>query len=213
MNIVYKIITIPERQENVKKLCKMLDLSFDKVQQKAILKRQVLINSKLNMGELACFLSHVKVYMNNSAEYLCVLEDDVKLNIMFRHINFKLYIDDLIHELNKITVDWDILYLGRCWDLCKKNVQVSKLLTKTFLPGCTHSYIIKNASIPLVLSHILPIRKSLDRSLKFAIYHGKLKAYATTHNMFVQDRINNPSTLGHEYEVIYKCIDSRCGDA
>tara|TARA_R110001592_G_scaffold329084_1_gene610769 strand:- start:1 stop:633 length:633 start_codon:yes stop_codon:yes gene_type:complete len=66
----------------------------------------------LTKGQIACYLSHYKVYEKASTELTLVLEDDVKFNP-----NFKM---NLRKVLENAPRDFDVIFLGGTWSWWKR---------------------------------------------------------------------------------------------
>ncbi|XP_073509932.1 procollagen galactosyltransferase 1 [Phyllobates terribilis] len=65
----------------------------------------------LTRGEMGCFLSHYNIWKEISERSLAVsavLEDDLRFEIFFKR-----RLDNLLHDLEKAKLDWDLIYIGR----------------------------------------------------------------------------------------------------
>ncbi|GAB6023776.1 hypothetical protein CHUAL_008529 [Chamberlinius hualienensis] len=65
----------------------------------------------LTMGEIGCFLSHYNIWkdvVENGHQMVLVFEDDIKFEPYFRK-----KLATLLFEVDKLQVDWDLIYLGR----------------------------------------------------------------------------------------------------
>lgn len=218
-----RIITIPRRMERARELYTRTvrphvtdsavwdavtkeSINISDLMQKGIVARGT-AGERLNVGEVACYLSHTEVlrHMLTQARWdtLLVLEDDAVPSAHFSWQRVKV----CMAEVNHVDRDWDLLYLGVCWDLCAQRRTVSPHCVQTFFPGCTHAYIVSRRGAERLLRLLSPIRNTLDRSIKHAARRGELRCYASSQNLFVQDREELPSELGHEHEVLRKCLD------
>lgn len=221
-NIVteYMVVTIPKRKQHVEEFLNALRLEAnghihaavlkDSIEQ-SVLKSAGTLSSHcrpLRNAEIACYLSHMQLY-SKIVEYdytsMMIFEDDVAIPSQDISSVFRIVCDDVA----KADPNYDIIYFGRCWDLCEKESAVSKDVIRTFYPGCTHSYVVSLSGARKLLTYLGVIQDSLDRSIKKLAYNGMLRCYASKHNMFTQDRKNIASELGHEGEILYKCIDSK----
>lgn len=169
------------------------------------------ITVDINSGELACYISHLRIYkeiVKKQLDNMLILEDDAKAT--------KWYDSNVIRynlkELNTLDPEWDILYLGVCWDICSNRTPVNNNFVRTFYPGCTHAYIVSKKGAVALLRHLLPIQNTLDRTIKAAARKSLLRCYATVHNMFVQERIELKSELGHDKEILRMCIDDQLSE-
>ncbi|XP_012266997.2 glycosyltransferase 25 family member [Athalia rosae] len=65
----------------------------------------------MTMGEVGCFLSHYSIWkkvLENDYEKVMILEDDIRFEPFFRQkVNF------ITHEVERLKIDWDLVYLGR----------------------------------------------------------------------------------------------------
>lgn len=212
LNVLHKyvdsiiIICLPQRHDYVKDFCNNMGIHpiiFKAIDKHTIHTKDIDIttNAKLNLGEKACYLSHLQVWkhIEKQGGNVLILEDDVMVT---KYIN---KIDQIMIQAKNLQ--WDLLYLGRCWDLCQRNMPISNDLVSTKFPGCTHAYIVTPKSCTKLISLMSKMQNTLDRSIKFLAKQNILTCIASSHNMFVQNRKLIRSELGHVNEVLYKCID------
>ncbi|KAM4039394.1 procollagen galactosyltransferase 1 [Anomaloglossus baeobatrachus] len=65
----------------------------------------------LTRGEMGCFLSHYNIWKEISERSLAVsavLEDDLRFEIFFKR-----RLQNLLQDLEKANLDWDLIYIGR----------------------------------------------------------------------------------------------------
>ena len=133
-----QIITIPERIEHVKKFCKSFDIKptiFN-----AILKKDLDYNNVYNLkiGEIACALSQeavLKKFIDSEKKSMLMLEDDniPFTNEFYKNVGLKSeFVKDYITKcVESLPDDWDVLYLGRCWDDCANHIPFNNYIVKT----------------------------------------------------------------------------------
>ena len=143
----------------------------------------------ISSGHIGCILSHLilwRVLTYLPYEDILIFEDDVVLCD-----NFK---EKLIEYKSELPDDWQYTFIGHCC-LPPENYQVKitdKIISTTHPPMCTHAYMIKKSSLPVLIetnslawSHIdIQIQK---RSLK------NLKHYVFLPPLAEQISINNPT--------------------
>lgn len=170
----------------------------------------------LNLGELACSLSHRMVYeemIKNNWNKVLILEDD----ILPLHNNMQ-YLPDALKELPR---DWELVYLG----YLKHEKVTTALMTKQFfykilsalglmawsykmvgnlLPkpfsrhlktagfhDCTHAYAVTLQAAKKLLAAQTPVIYRADDLLSATIMKGELKAFVTEPKFFDQEIFHN----------------------
>lgn len=159
----------------------------------------------ITQGHVGCILSHYMLWKTISYlpydEYL-IFEDDVILCDGFK--------EKLLDYKSQLPNDWQYVFVGHCC-LPPENYQIKvtkNIITTTHPPMCTHAYMIKKSSIPILLdtnhcawAHIdIQIQK---RSLK------QLKHYVLIPPLAEQMSINHDikgdfSSLTLDWEHYYK---------
>ena len=200
-----QIITIPSRVEHVNEFCNSFEIKptiFN-----AILKDDISYNNihGLKIGEIACALSQEKVlsdFINSSNLTLLLFEDD---NIPFSNSVYKNseismeHIKTYIHDaVIRLPSDWDVLYLGRCWDNCSKNIKINKYLYKTHRTLCHHAIAFSRNGAEKILEAIThPLSKPIDHIVANLTVNGTIHSYATIIPIFYQNRDEMSSTIGN----------------
>jgi GR25 family glycosyltransferase involved in LPS biosynthesis len=129
----------------------------------------------ISSGHIGCILSHYMLWqtlMYLPYEEILILEDDVVLceNFITEFSKYKVQLPD----------DWQYTFVGHCC-LPPEYYQLKindSIITTTHPPMCTHAYMIKKSSIPILLdtnhrawSHIdIQIQKSSLKQLKHYIF-------------------------------------------
>jgi hypothetical protein len=200
-----QIITIPSRIEHVKSFCKSFDIKehiFDAV----LIKDLKYDNAhNLKIGEIACALSQqivLQKFINSNSRSMLLLEDD---NLPLTH-NFytdvglkldyiKYYIKNAVKSLPK---DWDVLYLGRCWDDCNNHTPVNNFIVKTRRTLCHHAIAFSRKGASIILENIShPLNMPIDHIVASLTYNNKLNTYATILPIFYQNRAELHSSIGN----------------
>ena len=211
-------ITLPERLNNVKQISEKLNMGADAWIFRAINKKNLniktLINKEMvkwyyglpdNIGRIACHLSHlacIKHFLNDSTIETCIIfEDDLKIpeiTTINQTIKFN-------KNLKDSGIDWNILYLGYCYE--NYGTGVGNGIQKLNSPLCLHAYVINKESAQIILNDSLPIYKDGDHMYKDLIKESKLRAFGPTKMWFEQNRETFGSTLNNynslpQYEMI-----------
>ena len=188
------------------------DGTYDEQQAKK-LQRQ---GKALNMGEIACSLSHRNLYaamVENNWKKVLILEDDVLPNIE--------YMDQLPAALQELPANWELVYLGYLKHekvtnaLKAKQVfykilsslglmawsykMVSNLLPKPFsthlkkagFHDCTHAYAVTLQGAKKLLAAQTPVVYRADDLLSSTIMKGELNAFVTDPKFFDQEIFHN----------------------
>jgi len=102
----------------------------------------------IKQGRIGCLLSHYMLWQTLwylPYDEILILEDDAILcdNFKEKFVEFK----------NKLPSDWEYVFVGHC---ClppeKYQIKISdNIITTTHSPMCTHAYMIKKSSIPVLL--------------------------------------------------------------
>lgn len=202
-----------------------LQLDYDKAKADGIydeqkaqkLQRQ---GKALNLGEIACSLSHRNLYatmIENGWEKLLILEDDVLP--LIENMN------QLPAALEELPEDWELVYMGY---LKHENVtaglktkqffykiisalglmvwtykMVSNLLPKRFsvhlkkagFHDCTHAYAVTLEGAKKLLAAQTPVVYRADDLLSATIMKGELKAFITEPKFFDQEIFHNSTII------------------
>jgi glycosyl transferase family 25 len=154
-----------------------------------------LLENKLVPGEVGCLLSHVTVWekhLNSPHSALIVFEDDAQPTehfadpkaTMFRHLELVTAIDP----------EWDILYLGRCYDICSDTIfYPEEEIVGGVKPACNHAYAIRVKSIARIISMGFPTEKPIDGILGDLAKARRIRAYASNPPVFKQN--GAPTTI------------------
>lgn len=166
--------------------------------------------SKLTHGERGLIMSHVAIWkdmLTKGYDKVLVFEDDVTTKIDRQTLDAK------ISQVFEATKDnpADIIYLGKCLDLCSKGIKVVDDIYQTKRPLCTHAYIITKNGVEKLMAK-LPMHEPYDLFISNHIKNGYLTAYTFRESIFVQDLENFPSNLkniGQSYECVRDFISSK----
>ena len=174
----------------------------------------------LNLGEVACSLSHRMVYEQMIAhnwKSVLIFEDDV----------LPLYenLDQLPQALKELPQDWELLYfgylkhenvtlglrlkqffykIGSSFGLMKwSNVMVRNLLPKAFSPhlkkagfhDCTHAYAVTLEAAKKLVAEQTPVVYRADDLLSYNVMKEKIKGFVTQPKFFDQEAFHDQSIL------------------
>ena len=115
------------------------------------------------IGEVGCYLSHfmlIKQCINSHANYSVILEDDFIIN----DSNFN---NQLKETLEKITIDFDMLYLGNITEN-----RGEQIVDNIYYPNRneqilgTHGYLIKNKNALKILKALYNINMPIDHKFR-----------------------------------------------
>ncbi|MBL7749320.1 MAG: glycosyltransferase family 25 protein [Chitinophagaceae bacterium] len=180
---------------------------------------------EMNTGEIACALSHRKIYqaiLDNNWQRVLILEDDVIPDLNTLPLLF-----DAVKEL---PPSWELFYLGylknekittgslikQAWYkilrfLGLSNLsyqQISNLAPKPFshslmkagFHDCTHAYAVSNAGAKKLLNASTPVRHRADNLLSALVLSNTIEAYASRSFLFNQEIFVNQSDQSHVRE-------------
>ncbi|OAF70356.1 hypothetical protein A3Q56_01792 [Intoshia linei] len=136
---------------------------------------------KMNMGEVACFISHFDIWTKtiiNKYKMVLILEDDIRFHAYFTNI-----LKDALSELATLTIPWDMIYIGRknLMEFEEYKVSNSQFFVYPNYSHWTIGYILSNRGARKLinsqpLSNIIPIDEFLpimykSSSLYYAYQH------------------------------------------
>ena len=125
----------------------------------------------LNNAQIACHLSHItilKKFLKSSAINCLIFEDDISMP-QVNKIN-------LPEMLSLIPSDYDIIYLGRCWDSCRRSVSLNRQIVKCHAPQCFHSYGVSREGAKKIIKYTKALIKPPDLTISEYIRSGKITA-------------------------------------
>jgi len=159
----------------------------------------------LKLGEIACASSHMKVlndFLETNNKNILIFEDDITYyseieyknkNTLGLHINNYIY-----HAFISLPPDWDLLYLGRCWDDCNNHIHINKYIVQTYRTLCNHSILYSRKGAKILLDNIShPLKMPIDHIIANLTMSKKLKCYATKIPIFYQNRKALQSSIGN----------------
>jgi GR25 family glycosyltransferase involved in LPS biosynthesis len=115
------------------------------------------------IGEVGCYLSHfmlIKQCINSPCKYSVIFEDDFVISDPNFHNNLK-------STLDKINIDFDMLYLGNITEN-----RGEKLIDNIYYPDKnqqilgTHGYLIKNSNASKILKALYNINMPIDHKFR-----------------------------------------------
>lgn len=174
----------------------------------------------LNLGEVACSLTHRNVYesmIKNNWKKILILEDDVLP--LYNDLNL------LPGVLNELPADWELVYLGYLKnEKVNTNLKVKQFFYKIFsslglmkwsytmiknllpLPfsshlkkagfhDCTHAYAISLEAAKKLVMAQTPVVYRADDLLSATILKGELNAFITDPKFFDQEIFQNDALI------------------
>jgi glycosyl transferase family 25 len=166
----------------------------------------------LNLGEIACSLSHRNIYqamVENGWKRVLIFEDDVVPDTNTLH-----KLPDCLKEL---PADWELFYLGylknekatlgkklkQYWYklLCLSGLShlpikmINRMLPKRFSPSlmeagfhdCTHAYALSLSGAKKLINAQTPVIHRADNLLSASVMKNELKAFICKSNLFNQE--------------------------
>ena len=152
-------------------------------------KNKYMDDSNLSKGGAGCTLSHMLLWnklVNEPYDHFVVFEDDIVPN----------YPIDLILEIvSKVDKEYDLLYIGQCFEHQGQLVQTIILENKNFsiyksvYPLCTHAYVISKSGINKLLKYLETnkVGKIIDHFLGGLYQQGVINSLS-----FMQTLVDQP---------------------
>ncbi len=220
-NWIYKlfdecyVIYLDKRKNNMENLMRYLNIEpnlFSAIH-KDIINRDLMIehklldqNSKLNMGRIACHLSHLYVlqqFLKNDKLKTCIIfEDDIAIpkNLTKLHQRFN-------HIMSNVPKDWDVINFGGCWDICNTRKKITHELYRSYRAQCRHCYAVSKNGARVILMNTLPMSvRPGDYSITALAEKGILKMYSTSPSLFFQNREEFGTNLGNTALIQKECL-------
>lgn len=120
-------------------------------------------------------------------------------------------VDEVLRAATATDPDWELINLGRCWDLCELDERMAPLrlhanasLVRSVSMGCTHAYAVTLTGAKKLLSLSLPHLTSVDYLVALLSRTGLLRAYASTPRLFDQRR----ERTAHDSSALPECDPS-----
>jgi GR25 family glycosyltransferase involved in LPS biosynthesis len=153
---------------------------------------------KFTKGMVGCSLSHralwAELLTQPAGSTMLIFEDDVQLPN--HHDGSTPLVDQIAEFMKGVPEDWDIVFLGRCWDNCLKCKRVNKNTVQTKNALCLHAYALNQTAARALLGSNSPQTLAVDEDVQRLLREDRIKAYAKTPQMLQQDpRIESTSQL------------------
>ena len=201
------IITLPARQQHVKHFTDTHAVQATIVESLTV--NNIDINwlhkiadhsTMVSVPRVLCHASHIatlELFLASPHQTCLVFEDDVMAHITPTE-GVSRYQRRLQTVLTTLPVDYDVVYLGYCWDICKKRTHVSEHVVRPFIPKCRHAYMVTRRGAEKIIAISTPLRTLPgDTIVGMAVRNKLLVAYAARQPLFVQNRHQLGSTLGN----------------
>ncbi|RIB09128.1 glycosyltransferase family 25 protein [Gigaspora rosea] len=174
-----------------------LDVEYFKAVSKydKILHKFTNINSKVTVGQRACYVSHYLIYQTiieegfNSA---LILEDDV---------DFEANITDIMADIyQNLPESWDTLHVGHCYETIGQPVGSSSFPNKLYQsvePQCSHAYAVSNSGVHKLLKLIDPMNAlgPIDYEISTRVKSKEIISYSIHPQPIIQWKEGNPSDV------------------
>lgn len=195
------VITLPQRRgyiQNIMNIIKVKCHYFPAISKASLDKNRLITsgflspNNKLNNGQIACHLSHISVlkkFLASGARNCLIFEDDLKMP--------ELNNQNLDKTLSLIPSNYDIIYLGRCWDSCQKAKFLNEFVLKCYSPQCRHAYGVSRKGAEKIIRFSQPLDKAGDLTISQYVSKGQIIAYAPKKSIFFQNREQLGSNLNN----------------
>ena len=195
------VITLPQRKTYIQNIMRKINLNcfYYPAFLKKNINKQELIKSgflspqfKINEGQIACHLSHIlvlKKFLKSNFRNCLIFEDDLKIPQVSSSL--------LDVTMSMIPRNYDIIYLGRCWDSCKKTTHLNNYVVKCHAPQCRHAYGVSRKGAEKIIRLTQPLINAGDATISKYIQTGQIIAYAPTKSFFFQNRQQLGSNLNN----------------
>jgi len=208
-----------ERFEKSKKILNNVGLSgirFNAVIGKEISNNFILEKYRhLSLSEIGCLCSHLSIlYLASKHEnkngYTLIFEDDITTNVNS--------VNDIFSSLKDIDEkqNVDIIYLGKCLEVCSKMEHIQDNIYKAHSPLCAHAYAIKNSFAEEIFTYLenqyyKGLYEPLDLLYRNLIDRKFCNSIVMHPSIFIQDVYNIDSDLRNNVKQqmnIVECIDT-----
>jgi len=208
------IIALPQRRKSVLKILDDIGIKpnvHPAYLEKYIDKRKlldegfILPGTTVTNARISCHYSHMQVlqtFVSSGAKTCVIFEDDLKVN--FDQSEIQKYFTDMWADLPE---DWDIISIGKCYDLCSpSNVTSNPLIVKAPYARCRHAYIVNRIGAKKILMMAKPmIHLPGDEMIAKLVRQGKLNYFSSARNLFDQNRGEFGSTLNNRQNILPEC--------
>ena len=138
---------------------------------------------ELSRGAVGCYLSHIHAWqslLKSDKNAAIIMEDDA---LLYPHLQ-----EYMVHEVQYIPDDWDILLLGYECLRCAKDETLGPVHRVYNFFGL-HGYMINRKAIAKITAspRLHPIRKQIDTVLSDMAQKGDLVIYATKRKLVEQN--------------------------
>ncbi|MEQ1676823.1 MAG: glycosyltransferase family 25 protein [Chitinophagaceae bacterium] len=180
---------------------------------------------EMNRGEMACALSHRKIYQaiaDNNWKRVLILEDDVIPDFSTLPLLFE--------QTKELPPDWELFYLGylknekiitgllikQAWYKILRFLGLSNFsyqqinnlaprpfsatLMKAGFHDCTHAYAISLAGAKKLLQAQTPVKHRADNLLSALVLDNAIEAYASKEFLFNQEIFTDQADQSHVRE-------------
>ena len=157
-------------------------------------------NKTCKAGEIGCWLSHLKIYIQIVENYektgkdnpTVILEDDTDLDVNFKEL--------VNNSFSKLPSDWEVFYLGYFWPSEIRRLQNNIAFAPHF--AGSFAYVIRNAEV--AKKFISYSNKSTcqiaDFINLFAIQRGELRGYLAYPQHYVSYNPKLGQDIHHGYD-------------
>lgn len=211
-----------DRKKNIEKICydhdinpirfpaidgKLLDLN-DKKYEKALqnIKWWFVIENYKNVGHFGCYLSHMSIYhqfLKSTKEYCFILEDDAEFITPYLK-------REIVHNMNNLPKNWDILLLGYEIDdshsLVQKGNQKTRLknglLNINYFTGL-HGYIINRNCAHKLIDNLQEMEWILDWNISYLAERNIVNIYGVYPPLICQPAVHMIQINDINYQ--YQC--------
>lgn len=191
------VILMPSRLQHVKRSMKSYGINpkvINAIKKDTLdypsLYKDGVITTELHLGKVACHLSHVKALkkflFSKKAKLCMIFEDDIQhcFNRRAFEKRFAMMMDKLKGKENM----FDIIYLGKCHDDCKKQIPIDVQLRTGSSPLCRHAYIVNRKAAHHIVNNTFPMDAPGDNMVRRLIDNGTLKCLTLYPSLFYQNR-------------------------
>jgi GR25 family glycosyltransferase involved in LPS biosynthesis len=152
-------------------------------------------------GMVGCYLSHralwAELLTQPPGSTMLIFEDDVQLPT-YNDANTPL-VDQIEAFMLEVPEDWDVVFLGRCWDWCLECKHITKGIVQTKNALCLHAYALTQRAAHVLLGSNSPMNLAVDVDLVRLLRNQRIKGYAKTPQILQQDNSIESTSQIHKH--------------
>lgn len=136
-----------------------------------------------------CKESHLNVYKDafeNKYQKVLIFEDDVIVETKFSSL-----VNNIFQDFNKLSIDWDIIFLGHCHEIINNSTNIINNIYKSNQPRCTHSYAISYQGCKKMIEALEKSKIPIDMEIIENIKSNRINSYSIYPALTIQQSGNS----------------------